>query len=84
MEFEWDSRKDTANRRKHGVSFSEAQQAFVDSQRIIAIDTKHSTELETRYFRFGLVGGKVVTVRFTIRTGNVFWCRLLEGRTEEI
>ncbi len=30
MRFEWDPRKDAANRRKHGVSFEEAQSAFDD------------------------------------------------------
>lgn len=50
MEFEWDTRKDATNRRKHSVSFLEAQQAFLDENRIIATDIKHSTETETRYF----------------------------------
>ncbi len=48
MEFEWDQRKDAANRRKHGVSFYDAQRAFLDSERIIAIDARHSTVKEAR------------------------------------
>ena len=62
MDFEWDTRKDAANQRKHDVSFLEAQQAFLDPRRIIAVDTKHSTEDEKRYFCFGRVSGKVLTV----------------------
>jgi uncharacterized DUF497 family protein len=32
--FEWDSEKDEENRRKHGVSFGEAQYAFADPRRV--------------------------------------------------
>ena len=39
--FEWDARKDAANRRKHGVSFTVAQQAFLDPRRVVARDLKH-------------------------------------------
>lgn len=46
MEFEWDTRKGAANRMKHDVSFLEAQQAFLDENRIIATDVKHSTKTE--------------------------------------
>jgi uncharacterized DUF497 family protein len=34
--FEWDPRKDAANRLKHGVSFAEAQEAFFDPFRVVA------------------------------------------------
>ena len=71
MEFEWDRRKDTANRRKHHVSFLEAQRAFFDPNRIIAIDARHSTTRETRYFCFGKVDEKVMTVRFTVRAEKI-------------
>jgi uncharacterized DUF497 family protein len=36
--FEWDHRKNEKNTEKHGVSFFEAQQAFLDPNRIIAED----------------------------------------------
>ena len=71
MEFEWDQRKDAANRRKHHVSFLEAQHAFLDPKRIIAIDAKHSTARETRYFCFGKVEEKIMTVRFTVRAEKI-------------
>jgi uncharacterized protein len=67
MEFEWDQRKDATNRRKHHVSFSEAQRAFLDPNRIIAIDARHSTTREARYFCFGKIDEKIMTVRFTVR-----------------
>ena len=69
--FEWDIAKDLINQSKHQVSFSEAQLAFMDSQRIIAVDRKHSTPEETRYFCFGKVGDRVLTVRFTYRADNI-------------
>ena len=66
--FEWDEEKDLENQRKHGVSFSLAQEAFFDPARVIARDTKHS-EKEERFYCFGRVGGGILTVRFTLR-GN--------------
>ena len=69
--FEWDDKKDHLNLRKHGVSFAKAQQAFVDPNRVIAIDLKHSTAEETRYFCFGLVEDRVLTVRFTFRKDTI-------------
>lgn len=68
--FEWDGEKDTANQRKHGVSFAFAQYAFTDPDRVIAEDTRHSGA-EKRYFCFGQVAGGVLTVRFTYRTGVI-------------
>ena len=67
MGFEWDDAKSESNDDKHGLSFEEAQYAFSDPKRIIAIDHKHSTKAEKRYFCYGKIGGKVVTVRFTYR-----------------
>ena len=69
--FEWDFRKDEENQEKHGVPFALAQQAFADPRRVIAEDTMHSGVKEQRYFCFGLVGGGVLTVRFTYRSGMV-------------
>ena len=65
-EFDWDPRKDAENTRKHGVSFAQAQQAFLDPHRLIAQDLRHS-ELEQRFYCFGRVGDRVMTVRFTNR-----------------
>ena len=71
MNFEWDPQKDSINRSKHHVSFSQARLAFIDPHRIIALDHKHSTAEETRYFCFGKVGDRVLTVRFTHRQNNI-------------
>ena len=60
MEFEWDKTKDWLNQKKHNVSFSEAMEAFWDDHRVIAVDTKHSTENETRFMCFGNVKGRIL------------------------
>jgi uncharacterized DUF497 family protein len=67
--FEWDEVK---NLEKHGVSFYEAQHAFLDKRRVIAEDLSHSQD-EKRYFCFGLNQGKtgVLTVRFTYRNNQI-------------
>lgn len=67
--FEWDEEKDQENQKKHGVSFSLAQHAFLDPYRIIVEDIEHSSE-ESRYYCIGRVGEGIMTVRFTYR-GNV-------------
>ncbi len=70
--FEWDETKNLANQRKHGVSFYEAQHAFLDGNRIIAEDLSHSGD-EKRYFCFGLDRAEdgILTVRFTCRSGRI-------------
>ncbi len=40
--FEWDKAKNLENQQKHGVSFYEAQYAFLDEHRVIAEDLAHS------------------------------------------
>jgi hypothetical protein len=69
--FDWDPRKDLANQTKHGVSFADAQRAFADPLRVIAEDLTHGTNLEKRYYCFGLHGGGVLTVRFAYRDNLV-------------
>ena len=64
--FEWDESKDRFNQKKHGISFSLAQHAFLDPDRIIARDLKHS-DAENRYLCFGKVEDEIITVRFTYR-----------------
>lgn len=68
--FEWDSDKDAENRRKHGVSFTLAQQAFLDPKRVIARDLAHS-ESEQRFYCFGSIDEGILTVRFTYRNAVI-------------
>jgi uncharacterized protein len=64
--FEWDSEKDRENQKKHDVSFSFAQNAFLDSKRVILEDAAHSHK-EKRFYCIGNVGKGILTVRFTYR-----------------
>jgi uncharacterized protein len=48
------------------VSFSDAQLAFLDPNRVIAEDIGHSWS-EQRFFCFGRIGNRIMTVRFTLR-----------------
>jgi hypothetical protein len=53
LRFEWDAEKEAGNRRKHGVSFSEAETVFSDEQAILIDDPDHS-KAEDRYVLLGL------------------------------
>ena len=64
--FEWDVGKDVANRLKHGVSFETAKRAFEDPAHFVRGNPRHS-RLEDRYYCYGKVDDKVLTVRFTYR-----------------
>ena len=64
--FEWDLSKDWANQEKHGVPFELAQYAFADPDRVVAEDVAHGRD-EQRYFCFGKVEARIMTVRFTYR-----------------
>lgn len=70
MTFEWDEDKERDNVDKHGVSFYLAQLAFGDPMRVIAEDIEHSVD-EPRYYCFGEVAGRILTVRFTYRDRTV-------------
>jgi uncharacterized DUF497 family protein len=71
MQFEWDDTKNTENQRKHGLSFELAQNAFADPNRVFKDDVRHSDN-EPRYFCIGDTGGgKIATVRFTLRGDTI-------------
>jgi uncharacterized DUF497 family protein len=70
VRFDWDEKKNTENREKHGVSFALAQYAFLDPHRVIAKDLEHS-ETEERLYCIGRVGEGIMTVRFTYRGGTI-------------
>jgi hypothetical protein len=53
IQFEWDSAKANANRRKHGVAFEEAETVFSDDLALLIDDPDHSDE-EDRFVLLGL------------------------------
>lgn len=53
LRFEWDARKEAQNRRKHRVSFAEAETVFADEHALLINDPDHSIE-EDRFLLLGL------------------------------
>ncbi|MFQ5504826.1 MAG: BrnT family toxin [Planctomycetota bacterium] len=70
--FEWDERKNRANRRKHGVAFEEARTVFSDEWALLMPDAEHS-EREDRFVILGMAA--------TLRTLVVCHC---DRASEEI
>ena len=68
--FEWDEKKNSINKAKHGISFEEAALVFADSFVLEKYDAEHSTLDEERFIRIGTVYNVlIVTVMFTDRDG---------------
>ena len=69
-DFIWDPQKELFNIQKHGVDFLSAVRAFLDPQRKIFHDVRHSSQ-EERFFCIGKVEGRILTVRFIYRDGKI-------------
>ncbi len=78
LRFEWDDGKDAANRRKHGVSFEEAQTVFFDEHALLIPDPDHS-EPEERFVLLGLSSAlrTLVVCHFYRRRTNI---RIISAR----
>lgn len=67
MQFEWDPRKDAANRRKHGLGFREATTVFGDPLATTFSDSEHSLS-EQRFLTIGAsVSDRLLVVVHTER-----------------
>ena len=78
MEFEWDPAKDRGNRRKHGVSFAEAQRLFESGVDYLEIFHAAHSELEDRFLAIGPIDrGIVVVVYMEPEEGR---CRIIGAR----
>lgn len=51
--FEWDEKKNRLNKKKHGISFKEAQTVFSDENALLIHDPDNSQE-ENRFIILGL------------------------------
>lgn len=75
----WDKKKAQLNRRKHGVSFDEAQTVFYDENAIEFFDPDHS-ESEDRFLMLGLsVRLRVLVVCHCVREENAV-IRIISAR----
>jgi uncharacterized DUF497 family protein len=82
--FEWDSAKDAANQRKHGVSFQDAQQAFLDPDRVIARDMNHSQAEQRFLLREDSVWDFNCEIYISSRSDPYHWRRILARRKENL
>jgi uncharacterized protein len=79
LRFEWDPAKSISNRKKHSVSFEEAQSAFHDVSARVIDDPAHS-DTEDRFILLGLSNQlRVLVVCHCFReTGGVI--RIISAR----
>ena len=76
--FDWDPRKDAANRKKHDVSFQEAKTAFTDEFARLIADPDHSEE-EDRFILLGTsIHSRLLVVCHCVRDGEVI--RIISAR----
>ena len=82
--FVWDDKKEAENILKHDIDFMTACLAFLDLDRKVGRDSKHSSGDEVRKYCVGKVNDRVMTVRFIMRDKKIriigagYW---REGRT---
>ncbi len=83
--FEWDEAKDISNQDKHGVSFVEASEAFLDPFNLTIADPDHSIE-EERFLLLGFARGKILVVSFTERKDaiRIISCRKANSKEREL
>lgn len=78
LTFEWDSRKDASNQKKHGISFIEAKTAFTDEYARLIADPDHSED-EDRFVLLGTsIHSRLLVVCHCIREGEVI--RIISAR----
>jgi len=78
MDFEWDTAKEQANRKKHGVDFRTAAKVFLDPY-MIEFDNFDATD-ELRFNAIGMVDGRMLFVTYTMRGALV---RIISARGAE-
>ena len=78
MDFEWDTAKETANRKKHDLDFRTAAKVFLDPH-VIEFDDAGAAD-EMRFNAIGLVDGRMLFVTYTLR-GDVV--RIISARGAE-
>ena len=78
IRFVWDSAKASLNKRKHGISFEEAQTVFYDENAIEYFDPDHSED-EDRFIMLGFSFKlRMLVVCYCMRMGNTI--RIISAR----
>lgn len=78
MKVAWDGAKNLANRRKHGISFEEAEELFTSGSDYFEIfDEKHS-DFEDRFIAIGPITRGLILVAWTARDDDTI--RIISAR----
>ncbi len=78
MDFEWDSAKEEANRRKHAVDFRTAARVFLDPY-VVEFDDLDAVG-ELRFCAIGVVDGRMLFVSYAMRGAVI---RIISARGAE-
>jgi uncharacterized protein len=70
LEVVWDEEKNAKNKRKHKISFEEAEKVFFDPRRVVMFDKEHSLH-EERWKTVGFSGFALLSVVFTESNNSV-------------
>ncbi|KOR29765.1 hypothetical protein TI05_14780 [Achromatium sp. WMS3] len=62
MKFEWDTRKEVINIKKHGISFEQASYVFADPFALNRYDDEHSEKEEDRWILLGKSLNEIILV----------------------
>lgn len=81
MEFEFDSRKSSANKKKHGIDFFEAQILWDDPD---LLEVPLKAEDEPRKMVIGKIGGDHWSAIITYRQMNIRIISVRRARKEEV
>jgi len=81
MEFEFDPRKSAINKRKHGITFVEAQQLWDDSD---MLEIPARTEDEPRFLVVGKIAGRHWSGVVTYRGDRIRVISVRPSRKEEV
>jgi len=81
MEFEFAPQKSQSNRQKHGIDFTEAQQLWMDIDRI---EIPARTEDEARFLVVGKIKDKHWSAVITYRESRVRIISVRRARAEEV
>jgi len=81
MAFEYDDKKSSANKIKHGIDFEEAKDIWNDEYRL-EIGTKGLSE--PRYLVIGVIDKNLWSAIITYRDGNIRIISVRRSRIEEV
>lgn len=81
MRFEYDPKKSTSNKDKHGIDFDEAQALWDDDHRL---EVEARFDGEVRYLLIGRVGERVWAAVFTLRVEAIRLISVRRARDDEV